>query len=288
MEERYQILVETTAALLFEYQPEEDRMIFTNNFADNKSRQVIERFHEYIKLIPLVHPDHLNKFLSILSRAATMTMQGELEFLAQYNKRDYEWHKAHYSSIADKNGKIIRVIGRIDNIHEFATERQDMMHRVETDFLTGLYNKKAAMDRISRWLKQNSTKEAYMIMMDLDDFKTINDIYGHEFGDEILKNMAQILIECFGKDNILARFGGDEFVIFIKEDTIRQVESKVDLVMQKIDQEGKRRSLTLSCSAGISVRMSKYDDFEDMFNRADNAMYQAKRRGKDRYFVYRD
>lgn len=288
MEERYQILVETTDALLFEYRPDEDKMIFTYNFADNKSRKVIENYHAYVKATPLVHPDHLKKFMSVLTKAASMPVQGELDYLSKVSTGEFQWHRTYYSSIADKQGKIIRVIGRIHNIHESETERQNMIHRVETDFLTGLYNKEAAMSKISHWMKQNSTREAHMIMLDLDDFKNINDIYGHTFGDEILKSTAQILLTCFDEHAILSRFGGDEFVIFVKEDSVRVVESRIDKVMQKMEQEGKRLSLSLSCSAGISARMSKYDDFEDMFNRADNAMYQAKKRGKDRYFIYKE
>lgn len=288
MEERYQILVETTEALLFEYQPEEDIMIFTNNFPDNKSRHRISKFHKFVNERKLIHPDHSANFLNILSKAATTKMRGEIEFMAKYGGNDFQWHKAYYSSIAEENRKVIRIVGRIDNIHQSATERQMMMHKVETDFLTGLYNKKAAMERISEWLKLNSTKEAYMIIMDLDDFKKVNDVYGHGFGDDILKDVAQILVEAFPKGSILSRFGGDEFIIFLQEDSLRHVESKVDSAMQRIEDEGRKHSLILSCSVGIAVRMSKYDDFEDMFNRADNAMYQAKKRGKDRYFIYRE
>ena len=74
--ERYQILVETTSALLFEYKPDEDVMIFNYNFPDNKERKVIEDYHKYVEISPLVHPDHLKKFMDILEEASTVPMRG--------------------------------------------------------------------------------------------------------------------------------------------------------------------------------------------------------------------
>ena len=83
MKERYQILEETTTALLFEYKPQEDVMIFNYNFPDNKSRRVIEHYHEYMKASPLVHPDHLSRFLSVLNKALQVPVRGELEYLSR-------------------------------------------------------------------------------------------------------------------------------------------------------------------------------------------------------------
>ena len=77
MKERYQILVETTSAILFEYKPAEDKMIFNYNFPENKSRREIENYHEYMKHSPLVHPDHLKKFMDVLDTASKMSIRGE-------------------------------------------------------------------------------------------------------------------------------------------------------------------------------------------------------------------
>lgn len=287
MKERYQILVETTSALLFEYQPDKDRMIFNYNFPDNKTRNVIENYHKYVEVSPLVHPNHLKKFMDALDEASLIPVRGEIEYLSKVSSGEYQWHKTYYSSIASKEGKVLSVLGRIHNIHESAKEMEDMIHRVETDFLTGLYNKKAATDKITKWLKDNPTKEAELIMLDLDDFKRINDVYGHAFGDEILKEAARIMEECFSEEDILSRFGGDEFVIFVKDKPPRSAECMLDRLMQKLVKEVNNLGQSLRCSAGISVRESRYDDYEDLFNRADNAMYMAKKAGKNCYHVDR-
>lgn len=285
MQERYQILVETTSALLFEYKPDNDTMIFNYNFPENKSRMVIEDYHKYIKISPLVHPDHLQKFMDVLEKASAKPMRGEVEYLSKVSNGEFQWHKTYYSSIADKGGKVLGVLGRIQNVHELTTMHQEMIHRGETDFLTGLYNKGVATEKIAKWMKENSTKEAHLIMVDLDDFKEINDVKGHAFGDEILRQTAQVIEKCFDKNSICSRFGGDEFIIFVMEEPTRMVECRVDKLIQKMAEEITDMEPPVHCSAGIAARASKKDDFEELFNRADNAMYNAKKSGKNRYFV---
>lgn len=286
MKERYQILVETTSAILFEYKPTEDKMIFNYNFPENKSRREIDSYHEYMKQAPLVHPDHLKKFMDVLDTASRIPIRGDLEYLSKISTGEFEWHKTFYSSTADANGKVISVFGRINNIHKSATERQEIIHRVETDYLTGLYNKGAATEKITGWLTSNPTSEAHLLMIDLDDFKNINDKYGHSFGDDVLKDTALILGECFNQDTIISRFGGDEFVIFVQGKSLRQVESLADTLLQMLSDKIIGLESPLKCSIGISARSSREDTFTDLFNRADNAMYQAKKLGKGCCSIY--
>lgn len=286
IKERYQILVETTSAILFEYKPAEDKMIFNYNFPENKSRREISNYHEYMKQSPLVHPDHIRKFMDVLETAARHPMRGELEYLSKVSSGEFEWHKTYYSSIADSNGKVISVLGKISNIHKSATERQEIIHRVETDYLTGLYNKGAAIEKVNEWLTANPTSESHLLMMDLDNFKNINDKYGHAFGDEVLKDTALVLGDCFDDDCIISRFGGDEFVIFVQGKSLSLVKSLAENLLQMLSDKIIGLESPLKCSIGIAARLSRQDTFEDLFNRADSAMYQAKKMGKGRCSTY--
>ncbi len=285
MKERYQILEETTSALLFEYKPEEDRMIFNYNFPDNKSRKVIENYHEYMKTTPLVHPDHLAKFLRVLDQASRVPARGEIEYLSKITSDEFQWHKTYYSSIADNQGRVISVLGRIHNVHKLTTERQEMIHRVETDSLTGLYNKSAATEKVAKWLKDNPTREAQLIMIVLDNFQEINDSHGYDFGDEILKKVAGLIQVCFADSNVVARFGGVEFLVFLTDESVRKADCRIDELMEKVAREIDNLESPLKCRAGITSRASKYDNFDDLFNRADNAIHAAKRAGKKQYVV---
>lgn len=286
MKERYQILVETTSAILFEYKPAEDKMIFNFNFPDNKTRREINSYHEYIKHSPLVHPDHLKMFMDVLDTASNIPTRGELEYLSKVSTGEYEWHKTYYSSIADTFGQVASVFGRINNIHKSATERQEIIHKVETDYLTGLYNKGASTERITNYLSSNPTTEAHLLMIDLDNFKNINDNYGHSIGDKVLKDTATVLLNCFSDDCIISRFGGDEFIIFVPAAPLRMVESYADFFIHNLSEKDIGLFEPLKCSIGISSRVSRQDTFEDLFNRADSAMYKAKKMGKGCFVVY--
>lgn len=288
MKERYRILAETTPALLFEYQPGEDKMIFIYNFPDNKKRREIPSYKEFVKDKPLVHPDHVQGFMDVLMKASSVPVKGELEYLSKVSTGEFQWHRTYYSSITDEEGNVISVLGRIHNIHEDATERREMQHRVETDTLTGLYNRGAIFDKVCKWLKANPTGEAYMIMIDVDNFKSINDMYGHSLGDDVLKEVGRLLQACFDENSIFSRFGGDEFVGFITDEPVGCVQSRVDNFMHRLSREIVSLEQPVHCSVGIAGRVSRYDEFEDLFNRSDNAMYQAKKAGKNCYYVYKE
>lgn len=288
MKERYRILSETTPSLLFEYKPEEDTMIFFYNFSDNKKRWEIPNYKEFVKKDPLVHPDHVKVFMNVLMRASQSPEKGELEYLSKVSTGEFQWHRTYYSSIVDEKGKVISVLGRIQNIHKSVTEKQKMQHRVETDTLTGLYNRGAISEKVCSWLKANPTGEAYMIMIDVDNFKTINDMHGHSVGDEVLKEVANLIQRFFNENSIFSRFGGDEFVGFVTDEPVVYVQSRVDSFMQNLEKEITSVDEPVHCSVGIAGRLSKYDEFEDLFNRSDNAMYQAKKTGKNRYYIYKE
>ena len=100
--------------------------------------------------------------------------------------------------------------------------------------------------------------------------------------------MAKLLQSCFGDTGIFSRFGGDEFVGFVTDEPVVCVQSKADCFMQRMEDEISAVEQQVHCSIGIAGRLSKYDEFEDLFNRSDNAMYQAKKAGKNRYYVYKE
>lgn len=283
-----QMLIETTPALFFRYKPAEDEMVFLHNFPDNRERKIVKDYHRFLRESASVHPDHVKTLLDMLDGASNMAVRRNITYLKKGAGGGYQWHKVWYTSVVGEEGEVERVFGRIENIHASVTGKQDMIHKIETDFLTGLHNKGAATDKIVRWLEENPEKEAHLIMLDLDDFKGVNDIYGHAFGDVVLRETGKVISECFGKNNsILSRFGGDEFIVFVMDEPLQKVEERIEKMMQKLAEDIKGMEQPLHCSVGITARLSPLDEFEDLFNRADNVMYVAKNKGKNRYFVDR-
>lgn len=268
-EERYKILEATAQGLLFEYYPNSDTMIFSYNFPDNKKRREITNYSEFIKTSPLVHSSHIQKFKDALWGACEKEVEGNLEYLSLVSGGGYRWHNTHYKSVADEDGKILSVMGRIEDIHEEKMEKNSLNIRAERDGLTNLYRKETVFEKMDEYVKENSEGLFFFSIIDLDDFKNINDRYGHQYGDEVLKKVAKDITEYFGETGILGRFGGDEFVILTKDMTKNDVEEQLNKLKE-----------TNNFSAGV-VQWHPGEDIKDIFDRADHAMYQVKASNKN-------
>ncbi len=148
------------------------------------------------------------------------------------------------------------------------------------DELTGAYNRTG----YELLLSSIDLKSTYMMLFDVDNFKTINDTYGHETGDKALVKLVQILKKNFRSDDYICRIGGDEFVVFM----VHATEMQHELIVQKIDQINKDLSSPndglppMSISVGI-VHGTEAADSESLFEKTDEAMYQAKKKGKGTY-----
>ncbi len=150
--------------------------------------------------------------------------------------------------------------------------------------ITGLYNKQSAQLLINRYAELNNPIEACaFLVLDVDNFKQINDTYGHHTGDQALRYVGEVLMDVFDENDIIARFGGDEFIVFIAEKADKQTIHKNCL---KISDKLKKVSETeigaqIECSIGAVVAENcNVDGFDGMFCRADAAMYYAKNYNK--------
>ncbi len=268
-EERYKILEATAQGLLFEYYPDSDTMIFSYNFPDNKKRREISNYSEFMVTSPLVHSSHQQKFKDALWGACEKETEGNLEYLSLVSGGGYRWHNTHYKSVADEDGKILSVMGLIEDIHEEKMEKNNLNIRAERDGLTNLYRKETVFEKMDEYLKENPEGEFFFIIIDLDDFKNINDKYGHQYGDEVLKKVAKDIIGLFGETGILGRFGGDEFVILTRDMAKCDVEKQLNKLKE-----------TNRFSAGV-VQWCPGECIKDIFDRADHGMYQVKASNKN-------
>jgi diguanylate cyclase (GGDEF)-like protein len=165
-----------------------------------------------------------------------------------------------------------------------------------TDDLTGLRNAAYFWDYLGRKVKKAAKKEAPLsvVIVDLDNFKTINDSFGHIFGDEVLKEAAQILKTALGKKGLIARYGGEEFVAVLPNiggDRAFAVAEKMrqSLAEREFSREGKTFSISTSCGVATMVHDPRGQTNEpiSLFERADRALYEAKTAGKAMTMVAR-
>lgn len=162
----------------------------------------------------------------------------------------------------------------------------------EMDRMTGLYNKWMTEELCGKYLTEKGMScEGILFIIDLDDFKQINDGKGHKAGDQALRKTARCLKECFRKEDIVGRIGGDEFLVFMKGTSdLRLAEQKAEMIlrsMKRTRQEG--GDAEVCCSIGIALCAAGHNPgFEKLFEQADSAMYQSKIRQKHGFSVWRE
>ncbi|WP_432661854.1 sensor domain-containing diguanylate cyclase [Wukongibacter baidiensis] len=164
-------------------------------------------------------------------------------------------------------------------------------HMAYHDGLTGLPNRKLFDREIVKALceaKENKEKLALMFI-DIDNFKTINDTYGHGIGDQLLRDIAERFKNILRKSDVICRIGGDEFILFVKEinssEDITKVARKIINIFKEVFIIGEHE-ITIKLSIGISVYPEHGDNLEELIKKSDYAMYQVKSLGKDNYHIY--
>lgn len=189
------------------------------------------------------------------------------------------------SPIEEQGANEFRYLARAYN-KMYAAYKSSLEHlnfKASHDELTGAYNR-AGYDLILSSIDLNST---YMIMVDVDDFKKINDTFGHEAGDKALIKLVRVLRNSFRSDDYICRIGGDEFVIFMVHSDLKQhhlIASKIEQINSDL-KDPSNNEPTFSISAGIA-HGCQAQNADDLFEKVDSALYTTKNNGKDTYTFY--
>ncbi|MBC7558454.1 MAG: EAL domain-containing protein [Dermatophilaceae bacterium] len=162
-------------------------------------------------------------------------------------------------------------------------------HQALHDALTGLPNRKLFRDRVGQALRRHPSRQIAVLFIDLDNFKTVNDSFGHACGDEVIAAAARRLQGCARDGDTAARVGGDEFALLVEDVTPEQVTALGDRVisaLSRIPVDFSRRTLTIGASVGIAIA-GAHETTETLLRDADLAMYEAKLQGRCRHVLYR-
>ena len=162
--------------------------------------------------------------------------------------------------------------------------REELALVVSTDALTGLHNRQFAQRHLSniRWFEEHHRESVYIVMADIDHLKKINDSFGHERGDEVLRIVSSIFIDCFEPPNLVIRWGGEEFLFIIHENDKYTVQRFIDLITTLLQQyKVSREQLKVTLSFGVT-KWQQDMNFETAVSRAEQALYESKRLGRDR------
>jgi two-component system cell cycle response regulator len=159
-------------------------------------------------------------------------------------------------------------------------QSEEMRRMASLDILTGVYNRRYLIERANRFLADRANRPVWVAMLDLDHFKTINDQYGHATGDRVLTAVGALFRGFFREGDVIARSGGEEFVLLLRNRTQDECLAEMEALRQRIEAL-KPEGLALTASIGIAPAGSE-GDFELTQEQADRAMYRAKEMGRNR------
>lgn len=184
---------------------------------------------------------------------------------------------------------LISIIVRL-KFNDLKRKKDSLLSKSQTDQLTGLYNRSACEELVINYLKERNSSLYYaFIILDIDHFKQINDKFGHQTGDKLLREFSNFLKKSFTNKDIVCRLGGDEFIIFMKDinkDNINIVDKKLQKICKEMNKEVEQNGTTqgISISAGAIVT-NEFHDFNNLYYEADESLYYIKRNGRNGYKI---
>lgn len=273
-----------------EYDIETSVMRYSKGFADRLGiPHIIRDYPQSILDMGIIAEDSLERFLNRFKDCDQDRVEEELHFITL--EGEDTWFQCNYRIIKSKEGKPVRIIGKMTDVTKHRMEINYLAKKANRDGLTGLYNKEATEQVIEKYLevsKHLNSKHAF-IVIDLDNFKQINDTFGHPYGDQVLKEMSADLKTLFRHDDIVGRIGGDEFIVFMKnyqnwEEVYVKVSSICSTLFKTYTQDG--RAIGVSSSIGVALSPEDGLSFKCLYQYADTALYKSKLSGKNKFSFY--
>lgn len=236
----------------------------------------------------LVEPEYTETLKQALARVRDGAHELSLEIRARVSKDSpFAWYKTTFFDYVDAQSHQRCVLGYMQNIEQLKRQQELLQEEAQRDALTGVLNSRAGKREIKRRLEQKSSSWfSMMFIMDIDDFKQVNDVNGHMTGDETLREFARILQRTFRTEDVIYRLGGDEFVVFA--DCIQDPELSIAAIMKRFFErlsQSAERGLPISSSVGVFAT-DRACGFEEYYKQADQALYETKKSGKNDYTMH--
>lgn len=236
----------------------------------------------------LVSDKDVEKLRDMVNEARAGKKYQSSRFRIKNNHEKWIWCELSLTTLFDSTNMPVRVIGKMMNIDKQIREKELLIQMSQKDPMTLLLNKTVAQDYIEAYMDSGNC--GAILLLDIDDFKQINDTYGHIYGDKVIKYFATQLSKLFRQDDIVSRLGGDEFLIFMKhchdEKLIRDKVEELNHLLLEFEVEGVTNALT--SSVGVAFYVGDDETYDELVKRADKAMYHGKRHGKGQCVFYKD
>lgn len=244
----------------------------------------------------LILPEDQERFL-LTANIESMRRQFEVgnhEDMIEYRRADEAgtimWVRAVTNLVLDDVTGDINGFTYIKNIDIEKKKQIDLRNKAERDSLTNLYNKGTTSKKIGEYLFENPGSKNALFIVDIDNFKQVNDHFGHTFGDAVLCELSERLKSIFRSDDVIGRVGGDEFIAFVKNVSGNKAvilkAAEICRAFQSSYKSNDRTNCEVSASVGIALCPAHGQNFQDLYKNADVALYASKTKGKHCYTIY--
>ena len=242
------------------------------------------RFPEELIELGKIYPDDIETFMHLSDNMKTGNYElMDIRFVDPSGISDY--YRLYHQTIYNENNKPIFTIGKAIDINE----QKALEVSSTTDLLTNCLNKMTTEKQVSEIVTKHNAWSHALFIIDIDNFKAVNDNLGHHFGDLVLREVAANLKDCFRNSDIVGRIGGDEFIGFIQN--VSDLNVLTDMAKRIVEvfkntYSGEYRDYDISGSVGISCYPNDGTTYEELYKAADKALYQSKMNGKNGYTFY--
>jgi len=290
---RFRTVMKYTQSAIWEYRIAEDTMEKPDAAVGiDLGSELTRNFEETVLSKGIIYQEDISVFKKFCEELRTGKQNIAAEFRAKDIAGKYIWFSAVGNTLYDAKGVPVSVIGQTTNIDHEKQEMEALKTLSERDPLTKVYNRKTAQTLINQTLQDSSPGDIHAFcMIDVDNFKSVNDTYGHIFGDAVLTEISSKLKDAFEQEHIVSRYGGDEFTIFIKNAPSREyIEEKAKLINDLLKEiyVGEHSERHITTSVGIAIYPEAGKTRGELMEHADIALYYSKNAGKSCYHIYNE
>lgn len=288
--ERLHLLSEAEGEMIFDYNAKTDVLVIKPAKSIDGNDIIITDYMQKARHENIYDEDR-EIFFEMFSSVLKKPQREAIDVRATFFNKGVRWYRVNFASILGTEGYVTRAVGRIIDIHEKKLKELEIEARAERDPLTGLYNKVTTRELIEASLQDVTEKNTVnaLMMVDLDNFKAINDNLGHAVGDQVLVDVAANIRSNFKGRDIIGRIGGDEFIIFMRDvseiKNAQMLGCKLNRLLT-LSYPGEKGSITVTASMGIAFSGMHGNSFQELYENADKALYVTKKCGKSGCTTY--
>lgn len=290
-----ELLSEACQELIFEYDQNADHVERFGNYLQfvpsGKSSQ--DNYLDYLAEQDFVHPEDRELFASIFTdnSIADGKSRRTIKFrMRPYGTNEYLWHVASIIGYTEETTGHVMIIGKINSIHHYESQIAKLNKENQLDPMTKLLNKTTMEDIVKQTILDNPESNNAILMIDIDNFKKVNDTHGHAFGDEVIMMIARCLKNAFRSSDSVGRMGGDEFMVMLKDVSCEQAISLANIYQKVIQEESDKlsRPFPITSSVGIAFFPEGGNTYEEVYHKADMALYEVKQHHKGQVACFKD